>query len=125
MQDAHRTIGELEGRVRQVEGELLAIREHNIALQMRESSLSADLKKAQRELSRVLAEFATEKSEREALQQAALSKLAVLQARLEEVTAKTASEANATTRSLTLQSRLRMLEDIQSLLHTCRSTITP
>lgn len=124
IQAAQRTIGELEDRVKQVEAELLAFREHNLRLQARESSLSADLKKAQRETSRLLSDLETERELRQSVEQSALSQLAVIQTRLEEATFKADTEASATSRSLTLQSRLRMLEEIQSLLHTCRSTLT-
>jgi len=125
MQAAQRTIGELEERVKQVEAELLAFKEQIFRLQARESSLTTDLKKAQRETSHLVSDLETERELRMSVEKSALSQLDVIQTRLEEATARADTEASATTRSLTLQSRLRMLEEIQSLLHTCRSTLTP
>jgi len=125
MQAAQRTIGELEERVKQVEAELLAFKEQIFRLQARESSLTTDLKKAQRETSHLVSDLETERELRMSVEKSALSQLDVIQTRLEEATARADTEVSATTRSLTLQSRLRMLEEIQSLLHTCRSTLTP
>ena len=124
MESAQRTIGELEERVREVEAELVSVRGYNVQLQDRESSLLLEVKKAQREAAQYHSDLLAERGRKEALEQTALKQLNTLQGQLEQAVANASAEMSSTSRSQALHSRLRMLTEIQDLLHTCRAALT-
>jgi len=121
--DTTASIAALEARAQGLEKDMMSLIEHNLTLQAREASLEAEVRKAQRLVSRLTTDLSSEREKRLQTETSSgdfYKRVAREMARLE---ADTAALNGSEARSQAIKARLRTIEEVQLLLQTYRGSV--
>ena len=117
------SIAALEARAQGLEKDIMSLIEHNLTLQARETSLEAETRKAQRQVSRLTSEIAVEREKRQLAETSSEDFSKRIAQEMAQLETETAALSSSEARSQAIKARLRTIEEVQLLLQMYRGSV--